>query len=516
MANQYLLAIDQGTTGTTAVVLDVCDPRNTTLIGHGTVDFPQHYPQLGWVEHDLEQIWGTVRSSILKAIDSARAHSHSGAFQPKDIVAIGITNQRETLCTFERKSGRPITRAIVWQCKRSADICRRLKKDGAEQLVRAKTGLVLDPYFSGTKMTWLLENNPEVAAKVRSGQAVWGTIDSYLLNRLTGGEVFATEASNASRTLIYNIASGAFDPELAEIFKVPSLSCLPEVKDSAGLFGKTKGLDFLPDGIPIAGILGDQQAALAGQTCFKVGEAKCTYGTGAFLLMNTGHQFLKSQAGLISTVAWSLNGRLTYAFEGAAFIAGAAIQFLRDQMGMLPDAASSERMAQTSRGAPDIYFVPALAGLGVPYWDPEAKGAILGLTRGASQGDLVRATLEGIAFQVNDLIKAMSKDVPSEIVSLRVDGGAAANNLLMQIQADLSGLNVDRPYNLETTATGAALFAGLGVGIFSGIEELMNVRKSERTFVPTRGDEASTLRGKQLKGWDRAVRATQVFAGTVV
>jgi glycerol kinase len=327
--------------------------------------------------------------------------------------------------------------------------------------------------------------------------------------------VFATEASNASRILVYNIEKGAFDPQLAALFKVPSLSSLPEVKDSAGIFGRTKGLDFLPDGIPISGILGDQQAALAGQTCFREGEAKCTYGTGAFLLMNTGPRYLRSKAGLISTVAWSLKGQLTYAFEGAAFIAGAAVQFLRDQLHLVQDAASTAALAADGQGAPQVYFVPALAGLGVPYWDADARGTIFGLTRGTSVADIVRATLEGVAFQVTDLVQAMASDVPAKIETLRVDGGAAANNLLMQVQANLCGLKVDRPQNLETTATGAALFAGLGIGLYSSLDDLVHVRKAERVFSPQETSEAKELRKRQLEGWQRAVAATQVFAGTL-
>jgi glycerol kinase len=457
----------------------------------------------------LEEIWGSVVQAAKKALEQAAAN-RSG-FSPKAIIALGITNQRETLCVFEKGTGKPLARAIVWQCKRSAAIVERLKSQGVEATVRRKTGLLLDPYFSGTKMTWLMENDAALAEQLRNGRAVMGTIDTYLIARLTGGKAFVTEASNASRTLCFDINHGAWDHELLEMLKVPGRDVLPEVRDSAGEFGRTRGLGFLPDGIPISGVLGDQQAALAGQACFSKGEAKCTYGTGAFLLANLGDKPLTSLAGMLTTVAWSLKNTRTYAFEGSAFIAGAAVQFLRDQMNMIGRAADSESLAEGDKGAPEVYFVPALAGLGAPYWDPKASGAFFGLTRGTRKGQIIRATLEGIAFQVADLTDAMAHDLGAPLSVLRVDGGAAANNLLMQAQADFAQVTVDRPLNLETTAFGAALFAGLGVGIYSGLNDLRSVRKTERLFAPK---EAMHIVKAQRAGWQRAVRAVQVFADT--
>lgn len=502
-----ILAIDQGTTGSTVLVVDVTETSESVVLGRATVDFAQHYPQPGWVEHDLEEIWSSVVAAATRALDQAKAVKPG--FSQKNIVALGITNQRETLCVFERKTGKPLARAIVWQCKRSAAIVGRLKEEGFETAVRRKTGLVLDPYFSGTKITWLMENHGALADQLRSGRAVMGTMDTYLIARLTGGKAFVTEASNASRTLVFDIHKGEWDDELLEVLKVPGRDSLPEVRDSAGEFGHTSGLGFLPDGIPITGVLGDQQAALAGQACFTRGEAKCTYGTGAFLLANLGDTPLTSLAGMLTTVAWSLKGARTYAFEGSAFIAGAAIHFLRDQMHVIAQAADTEALATGERGAPEVYFVPALAGLGAPHWDPKASGAFFGLTRGTRKGQMIRAVLEGIAFQVADLTDAMARDLGGPLSVMRVDGGAAANNVLMQAQSDFARLTVDRPLNLETTAFGAALFAGLGVGVYSGFSDLRSVRKTERLFVP---EELLAMTKIQRAGWQRAVRAVQVFA----
>lgn len=509
---QFILAIDQGTTGTTVLVVDVTQPDATNIIGKQTVDFTQHYPQTGWVEHDLDGIWSSVTQAGGQALAQASAADKN--FDAQKIVGIGLTNQRETLCVFERQTGKPLARAIVWQCKRSAAICQRLRAAGHEANFKAKTGLVLDPYFSGTKITWLMENNPELAQSVRRGHAVFGTIDTYLISRLTGGKSFVTEASNASRTLAFNIQTGRWDSELIEALSIPSVDALPQVLDSAGVFGKTQGLGWLPDGIPISGVLGDQQAALAGQTCFDVGEAKCTYGTGAFLLANLGAKPLVSKAGMLTTVAWSLGGKLSYAFEGSAFIAGAAVQFLRDQLRIISSASDSEAIARTVTAAPEIYFVPALAGLGAPYWDPKAQGAFLGLTRGTSQAQMVRAVLEGIALQVRELTEAMAHDLGSPLQVLRVDGGAAANSLLMQAQADYAGIRVDRPVNLETTAFGAALFAGLGIGLYKGLDQMRRARRTEHIFSPASTPSEKAVVASHIAGWHRAVKAVQVFAGT--
>lgn len=506
----YLLGIDQGTTGSTALIIKTQLDQGSEVIGRATVDFTQHFPKEAWVEHDAGEIWDSVASACRQAI--AEAQRNDTRFEPKKLGAIGITNQRETIVPFNRQSGTPLARAIVWQCRRTADACATRRKRGLEATIRKKTGLVLDPYFSASKIEWLLANNPAVRTAADAGTLAFGTIDTYLLHRLTSGASYATEPSNASRTMLFNIQTGDWDDELLQEFHVPGRNCLPEIRDSAGIFGHTAGLDFLPDGIPISGILGDQQAALAGQACFAAGEAKCTYGTGAFLLLNTGNEIKQSTAGMLTTVAWSLGGQLTYALEGSAFIAGAAIQFLRDQMKFLNSSAESESFAKKATAAPTVYFVPALSGLGAPWWDANARGAFFGLTRGTTPAQLVRAALESIALQVNDLIEAMAKDHGQPVAALKVDGGAAANNLLMQLQAEYCGTVVDRPKNLETTAFGAAMFAALGVKYYENLDHLASSRIADRAFTPGTMDHVSIQH--ILAGWQRAIHATQVFAGT--
>ncbi len=510
MENKYLLAIDQGTTGSTVLVVSLAQDDRFMVLGRETVDFRQHYPHRGWVEHDLDDIWQSVKKATLGAI--AKAKTSSSEFHEKSITAIGITNQRETLCVFDKKTGRPLRKAIVWQCKRSHDICEKLKKDGLTEVFQEKTGLLIDPYFSGTKLTWLMEHDKETASAIQSGEAVVGTIDSYLVCRLSGGKTHVTEPSNASRTLLYNIKEACWDEELLKILKVPDQSCLAEVKDSAGSFSHTAGLDFLPDGIVISGVLGDQQAALAGQTCFSKGEAKCTYGTGAFLLANIGQNALISASSILTTVAWSVGGELTYAFEGSSFIAGAAVQFARDNLGFIEHAKETQELAEQAEAAPHIYFVPALAGLGAPWWNPKAHGAFLGLTRSTSREQMLRAVLEGIAFQVCDLKQAMEEDLKTPLSILRVDGGASANDLLMQAQSDFAQVDVDRPEVLETTAFGAALFAGLGAGLFSDLSSLSHVRKTEHVFKPRSNVNNNRHLKSQLEGWQKAVEAVQVFS----
>lgn len=510
MKPTYFLGIDQGTTGSTAVVTAFTPDQGPRTIGRATIEFPQHFPQPGWVEHDLDEVWSSVRASCQQALSQAAAHE--SGFSATQLASIGITNQRETLCAFSRQTGAPIAKAIVWQCKRSETICRLLRDDGMQTIVQEKTGLVLDPYFSGTKIRWLMENNEAVAAALRQNKALLGTIDTFLLYRLTAGQSYLTEASNASRTMLFDLNRKEFDPELISLMKVPSRNVLPEIRPSASFFGKTKGLDFLPDGIPITGILGDQQAALAGQTCFAAGEMKCTYGTGAFLLFNTENKIVRSKSGLLTTVAWGIGDELTYALEGSVFIAGAAVQFLRDQMRFFKTSPEIEALAKQGKGAPDVYFVPALSGLGAPHWDPKATGAFFGLTRGTSQADIAYATLEGIAFSVFDMVRAMVRDTGTQPHILRVDGGAAANDELMQIQASINNFNVDRPTHLESTALGATMFAALGVGYFKSLQELAKTRKSAAIFKPETGD--MKVREQKILGWERAVLATQVFAGT--
>lgn len=510
MQGNYLLSIDQGTTGTTVLVLNPEKSGKELVCAQATINFEQYYPQAGWVEHSLEEIWASVQKAAGRAL--ALAHQVDPNFHPNKIAAIGITNQRETLCFFDRKSGQSLRKAIVWQCKRSINICDQIKHDDQEASIREKTGLLADPYFSGSKLRWVCENEPEIKNKLESGLGVCGTIDSYLIHRLTQGESFVTEGSNASRTLLFNIHTGGWDLDLLKLFSVPAKSCLAEVKDSACLLGKTKGTGFLPDGIPITSALGDQQAALAGQTCFNQGEAKCTYGTGAFLLLQLGNNPIPSQNNLLTTVSWSLNGSLSYAFEGSAFIAGAAVQYLRDNLSLLEQAADTEYLASDVLGAPEVYFVPALAGLGAPWWNPNARGAFFGLTRGTNKNQLVRAALEGMAFQVCDLLDAMARDSEHGLKVLRVDGGASANNLLMQVQANLGNIVVERPRNLETTALGAAFFAALGVGIYSSLDELTKLRTVDSIYNPVINAQEQEKRKDQLAGWKRAVKAVEVFA----
>ncbi len=511
MADAFILSIDQGTTGTTVLVVNASNKADLRIVGRSTISFPQHFPREDWVEHDLEEIWQSVIQACKEACKQAENEYRS--FTRKSIIAIGITNQRETLCVYDRKTLKPLTRAIVWQCKRSSAICKQMKDEGLEQGIRNKTGLFLDPYFSGTKIKWLLESNSSLARKIHEGSAVFGTIDTFLMSRLGQGRDHVTEASNASRTLLYNIHKGEWDSELLQWMGLKSSSCLAEVRDSASVFTKTQGLKFLPDGIPVTGVLGDQQAALAGQRCFQIGEAKCTYGTGAFLLLNIGEHAVLSQNDLLTTVAWQLKGKRTYALEGSAFIAGAALQFLRDQLGILNNAYDSEQLSRNVSAAPSIYFVPALSGLGAPWWNPNARGAFLGLTRATTKAQLVRAALEGIAFEVCDLIECMQRDHSKNFRVLRVDGGAAANSMLLTIQAQFAQLTVERPHNLETTSMGAALIAALGAGIFGSLEEMQSNASIQASFAPASDAQSQALVQQQRAGWERAVKAIQVFAG---
>ncbi|MFO0744712.1 MAG: glycerol kinase GlpK [Myxococcota bacterium] len=487
-----VLAIDQGTTGSTAILLDT----DLAVRGRATTEFPQHYPRPAWVEHNPEEIWGSVQSSVAVALRQAGA-------DPGSVRAIGITNQRETTVVWERASGRPIHPAIVWQCRRTTDICRALKAAGHEPMVRQKTGLVLDPYFSGTKVAWILDAVDGARARAERGELAFGTVDSYLLHRLTGGAVHATDPSNASRTLLFGL-DGQWDDALLELLRVPR-AVLPEVRSSAEVYGHTRGLDFLPDGIPVAGIAGDQQAALFGQACFAPGDAKSTYGTGAFVLMNVGTTIpAPSERGLLTTVAWRLgpDAPLTYALEGSVFIAGAAVQWLRDELRIIGAASEVEALAASVPDNGGVTVVPAFAGLGAPHWDPDARGAILGLTRGSNRGHIARATLEGIAHQVADVALAMSADVGRPLSALRVDGGAAANDLLMQLQADFLGSEVSRPAFIETTAFGAAFLAGLGAGVFPSVDAIAARWREEARFRPSL---AAGDRQAARASWERAV-----------
>ncbi len=492
---QLLLAIDQGTTGSTALVVSL---EGKTL-GRSSVEFPQHFPQPGWVSHDPDEIWASVDASVRGALAAAGASA-------SDVAAIGITNQRETTVVWDRKTGKPIDKAIVWQCRRTAPTCDALKADAKNVArVREKTGLVIDAYFSATKIAWILDNVAGARARADAGELAFGTIDSYLVHRLTAGTVHVTDVTNASRTLVMNLARGEWDPELCALFKVPA-SVLPKIVGSAEIVARTSGVGFLPDGIPIAGIAGDQQAALFGQACFAEGDAKCTYGTGAFALMNIGERPILSEHGLVTTVAWRVGGKTTYALEGSAFIAGAAVQWLRDGLGVIKNASEIEKLARSVASSDGVVFVPALAGLGAPHWDQDARGTITGLTRGTTAAHLARATLEGIAFEVRDLLHAMVADAKRPLAKLRVDGGAAANDLLMQFQADIADVSVERPMEIESTGRGAAMLAGVGAGLHKGLEAAARMVALDKRFEPTM---PAAARDAHISRWEDAIRRTR-------
>ena len=489
-----LLAIDQSTTASKAVVMN----SELEILGSSSHEFKQHYPKPGWVEHNLDEIWRTVCQSIEAAISQAGS---------VPIDAIGITNQRETLCFWNKKTLAPIGHAIVWQDRRTAKDCDQLKKkSGLEAKIQSKTGLLLDPYFSGTKASWAIRNSDVLKKLIKEKNLCAGTIDSFLLAKLTAGKSFKTEPSNASRTLVFDIEKLKFDKDLCKIFNVP-LEIWPEVKPSMGLFGVTEGVPGLKDGTPITGMLGDQQAALLGQACTRVGEAKCTFGTGAFLLMNTGSKKIKSRHRLLSTVAWQdQQGVATYALEGSAFIAGAAVQWMRDELKIISSSEEIETLASQVKDTDGVYFVPALTGLGAPYWDPNARGLISGLTRGTNRSHLALAVLEGIAFQNVDLLLAMEKDLGGKLKALNVDGGASKNNLLMQIQADLLGRITRRPKIVDSTMLGAVFCAGIGAGIWKDFAVIRNVWKLDREF---KSEIHSKLRTEKVNGWRKAVNRSR-------
>ncbi len=485
----YILSLDQGTTSSRAILFD----QKANIIGVAQKEFTQIYPKAGWVEHDPLEIWSTqlqVAQEVLK----------KNNISPSDIAAIGITNQRETTVVWDKSTGEPIHNAIVWQDRRTASICDELKNNAWNDYVRDTTGLVIDAYFSGTKIKWILDNVSGARKKAEQGLLLFGTIDTWLMWKLTSGQTHATDYSNASRTLIYDINQLQWDEKLLTELNIPK-EMLPEVKDSSGLFGHTQASLFDGVSIPITGVAGDQQAALFGQACFQSGMAKNTYGTGCFMLMNTGPQKIKSKSGLLTTIAWGLNGQVEYALEGSVFIAGAAVQWLRDGIRLIDTAPDSEYFASQVEDTDGVYVVPAFAGLGAPYWDMYARGAIFGLTRGTSKAHLVRATLESLAYQTRDVLNAMEKDAAIQLQSLRVDGGAAANNLLMQFQSDILSVPVDRPKVLETTAMGAAYLAGLAVNMFS-LQDITQNWQKERSFSPQM-EEAQ--KEKRYKGWLKAV-----------
>ncbi|MBJ6763488.1 glycerol kinase GlpK [Myxococcaceae bacterium JPH2] len=489
-AKHHVLALDQGTTGTHVSILD----KQLRVVGRSYKEFTQHFPKPSWVEHDLDEIWATSEWCIAKALKDA-------GLTGRDIAAVGITNQRETTGLWMRDSGKPLGRAIVWQDRRTADICQALKAKGVEPRVREVTGLVLDPYFSGTKLTWMFEHIKGARARAEKGDVAFGTIDTWLVYKLTGGKAHVTDVSNASRTLLMDLRSLTWDDELRSLLGVPA-ACLPSIRASAEVYGTTRGMRSLPDGVPVAGMAGDQQAALFGQACFEPGESKCTYGTGAFLLMNTGTQPVRSTAGLITTVAWKLGNTTHYALEGSSFIAGAAVQWLRDGLRVIKKAPDVEALAASVKDTGDVVFVPALAGLGAPHWRPEARGLFAGIDRSTTVAHLARATLEGVALQIHDLADAMRRDSGRDIPVLKADGGAAANNLLMQYQADVLGTPVVRPRNLETTSLGAAFLGGLGAGVWDSPDAIRRAWKADKTFKPKM---KAAQREQHLSKWRKAV-----------
>ncbi|MDY4920371.1 MAG: glycerol kinase GlpK [Phascolarctobacterium sp.] len=494
MQKKYIMALDLGTTSCRAILFN----HEGEICSVAQKEFTQYFPQPGWVEHDAEEIWATQLGLMYEAMSKLNV-------TPDDIAGIGITNQRETTVVWDKVTGRPVYKAIVWQCRRTAEYCDLLKMKGYSQMFREKTGLVLDAYFSGTKLHWILENVPGVREKADEGRLLFGTIDTWIIWKLTGGKVHVTDYSNASRTLMYNIHELKWDDEILTILGVPR-DMLPEVKPSSCIYGQTDAKLFEHQ-IPIAGAAGDQQCALFGQTCFAPGDAKNTYGTGGFMLMNTGEKPVTSKNGLVTTIAWGVDGKVEYALEGSIFVAGAAIQWLRDELGIIRNAAESEALATSVPDTQGCYMVPAFVGLGAPYWNQYARGAIVGLTRGVNRNHVVRATLESIAYQVNDVLQAMQEDSGIKLGSLQVDGGACANNFLMQFQADIMNAKVARPKTIETTAMGAAYLAGLAVGFWESKESIKQNHEIAKTFTPDMSEEK---RVKLLHGWHRAVTASCV------
>lgn len=492
--DKYIMALDLGTTSCRCIIFD----KNGRICSAAQKEFTQYFPQPGWVEHDAEEIWATQTGLMYEAMSKIDITIN-------EIAGIGITNQRETTVLWDKETGRPVHKAIVWQCRRTAGYCDELKKLGMAEFFRSKTGLVLDAYFSATKLRWLLDNAAGARERAEEGKLLFGTVDSWIIWKLTGGKVHVTDYSNASRTMLFNIHTLKWDEEILRVLKIPQ-QILPEVKPSSHVYGYT---DSKLSGreVPIAGAGGDQQCALFGQTCFERGEVKNTYGTGGFMLMNTGTAPVNSHNGLVTTIAWGVDDKVEYALEGSIFVAGAAVQWLRDELGLIRDAAESEVLAKSVPDANGCYVVPAFVGLGAPYWDQYARGAIVGLTRGVNRSHIVRATLESIAYQVNDVLMAMQEDSGMPITSLRVDGGACDNDFLMQFQADILNTSVVRPYCIETTAMGAAYLAGLAVGYWRSKEEILANHVIAAEFKPQMGQ---AKRESLLQGWHNAVKAASV------
>ena len=491
---KYILALDQGTTSSRAILFD----RNGQMHSTAQKEFRQYYPEGGWVEHDAAEIWETQ-------LEVAREAIAKQGISAEDIAAIGITNQRETTVLWDKRNGRPVYHAIVWQCRRTAPYCDTLREAGWAEKIRDKTGLPIDAYFSATKIRWILQNVPEAKELAANGNLLFGTIDTWLIWNLTGGQVHATDYSNASRTMLFNIHTLEWDKELLELLEIPE-SILPEVRPSSGVFGNALPLLF-GAAIPIAGAAGDQQSALFGQACFSPGTAKNTYGTGGFLLMNTGDTPVSSKNGLITTIAWGLNGKVSYALEGSIFVAGAAIQWLRDELKMISSAAETEGLCREVEDTCGVYLVPAFVGLGAPYWDSYARGVLTGLTRGANRCHIVRAAVESMAYQTSDVLKAMEQDAGIPLAELRVDGGAAANTFLLQFQSDITGVPVLRPSTLETTALGAAYLAGLAVGYWQDLTEIRRNWQVSCAFSPELSQEKAE---EKVAGWHHAVKQARL------
>lgn len=494
---KYIMAIDQGTTSSRAIIFN----KKGEKIASSQKEFPQIFPQAGWVEHNANQIWNSVQSVIAGAFIES-------SIKPGQIEAIGITNQRETTVVWDKKTGLPIYNAIVWQSRQTAPIADQLKQEGHTNMIHEKTGLVIDAYFSATKVRWILDHVPGAQERAEKGELLFGTIDTWLVWKLTDGLVHVTDYSNAARTMLYNIKELKWDDEILELLNIPK-AMLPEVKSNSEVYGKTTPFHFYGGEVPISGMAGDQQAALFGQLAFEPGMVKNTYGTGSFIIMNTGEEMQLSQNNLLTTIGYGINGKVHYALEGSIFIAGSAIQWLRDGLRMIETSSESEGLAQSSTSDDEVYVVPAFTGLGAPYWDSNARGSVFGLTRGTSKEDFVKATLQSIAYQVRDVIDTMQVDSGIDIQQLRVDGGAAMNNLLMQFQADILGIDIARAKNLETTALGAAFLARLSVGYWESMDELKELNATGQLFQATMNE---SRKEKLYKGWRKAVKATQVFA----
>lgn len=493
MEGRFILVIDEGTTSTRVNIFNSAG----SIVASCGKEFTQRFPRPGWVEHDPEEIWEATLECIRGALGSS-------GIDPAHIAAIGVTNQRETTVMWDKDTGRPVYNAVVWQCRRTAPICDEIKAQGYAEEIYRRTGLVVDAYFSGTKIKWILDNVPGVRNAAREGRVKFGTIDSWLIWKLTGGRVHATDHTNASRTMLFNIRSLTWDEDILRLLDIPT-SVLPEVKMSTDDYGVTKGLGVLPDGIPIAGVAGDQQAALFGQLCFEPGSAKNTYGTGCFMLMNTGSRLVESKNGLLTTIGISTREGVSYALEGSIFVAGAAVQWLRDALGIITKSAETEEIALSVPDNGGVYFVPAFVGLGAPHWDMYARGTLVGLTRGTGKAHIVRAVLESIAYQTLDVLSAMERDSGIRLRELKVDGGAVANNFLMQFQADILGVKVVRPRLTETTSAGAAYLAGLQVGMWSSVDDLRGLVDVDRIFSPTMTAEA---RRAFCRGWEEAVKCS--------